>query len=233
MTWRSGFSPRCGSTSSASSMRWRRPIWCSRRTGDLMALATNDIELIEYFFAHTVAPAFVAMLVPAGGADRSRATRLPVADPLPFLAAVARLPVPAAAHRSDRLASEAREAAGELGAFAIDSVQGLGEIVAFQQEGDTRPPTRSACPTAISACACRSSRTSRFQQSLLEVLTGLGGLADRRRRRIAGATRRRWIPRRCRSSPCWRWRPSCRSRRSPRSAGNLPTRWAPRAASMA
>ena len=35
-----------------------------RRTGDLMALATHDIELVEYFFAHTVAPAFVAILVP-------------------------------------------------------------------------------------------------------------------------------------------------------------------------
>src|SRR5262249_37424452 len=36
-----------------------------RRTGDLMALATHDVELVEYFFAHTVAPAFVAILVPA------------------------------------------------------------------------------------------------------------------------------------------------------------------------
>src|SRR3546814_13822202 len=36
-----------------------------RRTGDLMTLATHDIELVEYFFAHTVAPAFVAVLVPA------------------------------------------------------------------------------------------------------------------------------------------------------------------------
>src|SRR6185295_19892123 len=36
-----------------------------RRTGDLMALATHDVELVEYFFAHTVAPAFVALLVPA------------------------------------------------------------------------------------------------------------------------------------------------------------------------
>ena len=36
--------------------------------------------------------------------------------------------------RVDRLGSQAREAAGELGAFAVDSVQGLGEIVAFQQE---------------------------------------------------------------------------------------------------
>ncbi|MEM8537664.1 MAG: ATP-binding cassette domain-containing protein, partial [Pseudomonadota bacterium] len=36
-----------------------------RRTGDLMALATHDIELVEYFFAHTVAPIFVAVLLPS------------------------------------------------------------------------------------------------------------------------------------------------------------------------
>ena len=35
-----------------------------RRSGDLVALATQDVETIEYFFAHTVAPAFVAVLVP-------------------------------------------------------------------------------------------------------------------------------------------------------------------------
>ena len=27
-----------------------------RRTGDLVAMATHDVELVEYFFAHTVAP---------------------------------------------------------------------------------------------------------------------------------------------------------------------------------
>ena len=37
-----------------------------RRSGDLVALATQDVETVEYFFAHTVAPAIVAVLVPAG-----------------------------------------------------------------------------------------------------------------------------------------------------------------------
>src|SRR5437773_2555073 len=37
-----------------------------RRTGDLVGVATHDVELIEYFFAHTITPAFVAVLVPAG-----------------------------------------------------------------------------------------------------------------------------------------------------------------------
>ena len=35
-----------------------------RRSGDLVALATQDVETIEYFYAHTVAPAFVAVLIP-------------------------------------------------------------------------------------------------------------------------------------------------------------------------
>src|SRR5262249_14144109 len=29
-----------------------------RRTGDLVGVATRDVELIEYFFAHTITPAF-------------------------------------------------------------------------------------------------------------------------------------------------------------------------------
>src|SRR5258706_11519010 len=37
----------------------------SRRTGDLLGVATHDIELIEYFFAHTITPGLVAVLVPA------------------------------------------------------------------------------------------------------------------------------------------------------------------------
>src|SRR5262249_43760943 len=36
-----------------------------RRSGDLVGLATQDVETIEYFYAHTVAPAIVAAVVPA------------------------------------------------------------------------------------------------------------------------------------------------------------------------
>ena len=62
--------------------------------------------------------------------------------------------------RVDRLGSEAREAAGELGAFAVDSVQGLGEIVAFQQEDAARREARTSCRSVTSTCACRSSASS-------------------------------------------------------------------------
>lgn len=36
-----------------------------RRTGDLAAMATQDVETVESFFARTVAPAFVAVCSPA------------------------------------------------------------------------------------------------------------------------------------------------------------------------
>jgi ABC-type multidrug transport system fused ATPase/permease subunit len=37
-----------------------------RRSGDLVSLATQDVETVEYFFAHTVAPAIVAIVIPLG-----------------------------------------------------------------------------------------------------------------------------------------------------------------------
>ncbi len=132
-----------------------------RRTGDLMALATHDVELVEYFFAHTVAPAFVAVLVPAVVLAALIATSPWLALALlPFLVAVGLSPF-LMRGRVDRLGSEAREAAGELGAFAVDSVQGLGEIVAFQQEARARSSASMRSPSATSACACRSFPSSR------------------------------------------------------------------------
>jgi ATP-binding cassette subfamily C protein CydCD len=147
-----------------------------RRTGDLMALATHDVELVEYFFAHTVAPAFVAVLVPATVLVALAASHWLLAVALlPFLVAVAASPF-LLRKRIDRLGSKAREAGGELGAFAIDSLQGIGEIVAFQQE------TRRG--EALDALSDRHIALRRpflgelsLQQALLEIFTGLGGLA--------------------------------------------------------
>src|SRR5437867_12962063 len=35
-----------------------------RRSGDLLSLVTADVETVELFFAHTIAPGFVAVMVP-------------------------------------------------------------------------------------------------------------------------------------------------------------------------
>lgn len=147
-----------------------------RRTGDLMALATHDIELVEYFFAHTVAPAFVAILVPAVVvAALATANGWLAVALVPFLLAVGLSPF-LMRKRVDKLGSEAREAAGELGAFAVDSVQGLGEIVAFQQENLRGDKLDQLSQRHISLRLPFFSELT-LQHAILEVLTGLGGLA--------------------------------------------------------
>ena len=65
MIWPFGCWRRCASTLFRKLDELAPAYLLRRRTGDLMALATQDIELVEYFFAHTVAPAFIAVLVPA------------------------------------------------------------------------------------------------------------------------------------------------------------------------
>jgi ATP-binding cassette subfamily C protein CydCD len=147
-----------------------------RRTGDLMALATHDIELVEYFFAHTVAPAFVAILVPAAViAALASANGWLALALLPFLLAVGLSPF-LMRKRVDRLGSQAREAAGELGAFAVDSVQGLGEIVAFQQEARRGQQLDRLSQNHIDL-RLPFFRELTLQHAILEMLTGLGGLA--------------------------------------------------------
>ena len=147
-----------------------------RRTGDLMGIATQDIELVEYFFAHTVAPAFVAVLVPALVLATLAWANLWLAVALlPFLLAVGLSPW-LMRRRVDRLGSQAREAAGELAAHAVDSVQGLGEVVANRQERHRAEELDRLTDRHV-RLRMPFFRELTAQNSLLEVLTGLGGLA--------------------------------------------------------
>ncbi len=63
-----------------------------------------------------------------------------------------------------------------LGAFAIDSLQGMGEIVAFQQEA-RRGNTLDQLSDQHIALRKPFFRELTMQQALLEIFTGLGGLA--------------------------------------------------------
>ena len=147
-----------------------------RRTGDLMGVATQDIELIEYFFAHTIAPACLAVLAPSVVllvlAWHSPWLALTLA---PFLFIVALSPL-AMRHRVDELGSRAREAAGELSAHAVDTVQGLHEIIAFQHERRRGEEFHVLGERHIRLRLPFFHQLT-LQQSLLEVMTGLGGLS--------------------------------------------------------
>jgi len=147
-----------------------------RRTGDLVGVATHDVELIEYFFAHTITPAFVAVLVPLGVLVTLAVFGWPMAAALlPFLAWAALTPV-LARSRIDRLGSRAREVSGDLTAHAVDSVQGLGEIVAFRH---VRARGQEFGAKAAEYLKVRMPflHDLTLQTSLQEVATGFGGLA--------------------------------------------------------
>jgi ATP-binding cassette subfamily B protein len=148
----------------------------SRRTGDLLGVATHDIELIEYFFAHTITPGLVAVLVPAVVLATLAAFGWAMAlAVLPFLAYAALSPV-LGRGRIDRLSVRAREASGELNAHTVDSVQGLAEIVAFQQEAQ-RGEALAARAMAYAGARMPFLADLARQSALQEVATGLGGLA--------------------------------------------------------
>jgi ATP-binding cassette subfamily C protein CydCD len=148
----------------------------ARRTGDLLGVATHDIELIEYFFAHTITPGLVAVLVPAVVLATLAVFGWPMAVAvMPFLAYAGLSPVLGRA-RIDRLSARAREASGELNAHAVDSVQGLAEIVAFQQEA-RRGLALTARATAYAEARMPFLADLARQSALQDVATGLGGLA--------------------------------------------------------
>jgi ABC-type multidrug transport system fused ATPase/permease subunit len=146
-----------------------------RRSGDMVAMATHDVEMVEYFFAHTVAPAFVAVLIPAlvlavlWFYSGLLATVL-----IPFLLLVGLSPF-LFRQRIDELGSKARESLAELNAYVVDSIQGLQEIIAFQQIDNRRNKFISQIQAHL-AIRLPFFRDLSWQAALLEIATGLGGL---------------------------------------------------------
>ncbi len=147
-----------------------------RRSGDLIALAAQDIETVEYFFAHTVAPALVAILVPSAVLVTLAIISWPIALALlPFVLYAGLAPVLMRA-RIDRQGAEAREGLGLLSAYVTETIQGLSDLVAFQAVGRRRDgfmrAVRAYQKTRLTLLSDLSSQTAQ-----LEIATGLGGLA--------------------------------------------------------
>ena len=147
-----------------------------RRSGDLVALANQDIETIEYFYAHTVAPALVAALVPSAVVLTLAIGAWPIALALlPFVLYAGLAPVLMRA-RIDRLGAQARDALGLLGAYVTETIQGLSDLVAFQAVAGRRQGfmdfVRGYQRIRLELLKDLSSQTAQ-----LEIVTGLGGLA--------------------------------------------------------
>jgi len=147
-----------------------------RRSGDLVSALLGDVELIELFYAHTVSPVVVAVLVPG-----FVLVVLAVLAPwlavvlVPFLVGVALTPM-LAARQSSRLGSALRETTGEVTAHAVDSVQGLRTIAAFDH-GEARAAEVAGRSRQLGELKREFLRWQAVQNAVIEALMGLGALS--------------------------------------------------------
>jgi len=147
-----------------------------RRSGDLVALATQDVETIEFFYAHTVGPAVVAFLVPAAVIVTLAVFAWPTALALlPFVMVAILAPV-VLRRRIDRLGAAARAALGRLNAHVADTIQGLAELVAFQAVARRREEF-ARLVRDYQKLRLKVLHDICVQDTQLEVMMGLGGLA--------------------------------------------------------
>ena len=103
-----------------------------RDKGDLIAVITSDIELLEVFYAHTISPAAIAALFCAGMAVFIGSIH-PLLGGIALTAwlTVGVLTPLAAARASGSAGMDFRRRSGELSAFVLDSLRGLSEIVQY------------------------------------------------------------------------------------------------------
>ncbi len=147
-----------------------------RRSGDLVSVVGGDVELVEFFLAHTITPAFVAILVPAGVLATLAFVAWPVALVLsPFLLAVAISPF-MAQRRSKGLGEELRSQLGDVHAHMVDSIQGMREISAFGR-GSARTKEMVDNSWKFAHFQLRFLKERAFQIGFIEGMTALGGLA--------------------------------------------------------
>lgn len=109
------------------------------RTGDLLARVTRDIDRLEVFFAHSVAPAVAAVIVPVGALGYLAAgvdpiVALAAAPFLLLLGAVIPFLGRGSTHRAE---SRTVQIGGLVSAHLADTVGGLREITAYRA-GDRR-----------------------------------------------------------------------------------------------
>ncbi|MCZ2110057.1 MAG: thiol reductant ABC exporter subunit CydC [Dehalococcoidia bacterium] len=147
-----------------------------RRTGDVVSLVTGDVETLELFYAHSIAPALTAVFVPIVVVIVLATFGAPLALVLvPFLVCVALTPL-VGARLMASLGERLRASLGEMNAVMVDSIQGIGTVLAFG-ESRARLGDIDARGTAFGAVQVRFLRNQALQRATIELLTGLGGLA--------------------------------------------------------
>ena len=108
-----------------------------RDKGDLVSLLTGDIELLEVFYAHTLSPAAIALVVSVVMVAFTAALSPLLAAYAAFSYAVVGIAVPWISSKASGTGGrEVRDAIGSMNAFVLDSLRGLRETLQFGRADD-------------------------------------------------------------------------------------------------
>lgn len=129
-----------------------------RDRGDLIAVITSDIELLEVFYAHTISPAAIAGLFTVVMCLFIGSYHWTLGLLALFAYAVVGLAVPLLTSRfSGEEGMVFRRESGELSAFVLDSLRGLDETIQYGQ-GEARLAQMNARTDALSESESRRKR---------------------------------------------------------------------------
>ena len=129
-----------------------------RNRGDLIAVITSDIELLEVFYAHTISPAAIAGLFTVVMCLFIGSYHWTLGLLALFAYAVVGLAVPLLTSRfSGEEGMVFRRESGELSAFVLDSLRGLDETIQYGQ-GEARLAQMNARTDALSESESRRKR---------------------------------------------------------------------------
>ena len=144
-------------------------------SGDIMNRVTKDIDRVEVFFAHTLAPVTTAIIVPiltivwmGSAVSWTLATVL-----APFLLAVGAIIPFLGSGSTARAARELREARGAIAAHVTDSVQGVREVLAFGAQ-DRREAEMSAIEERIDSALGTQGRWIALRRGLNQAAVAVG-----------------------------------------------------------
>ena len=144
-------------------------------SGDIMNRVTKDIDRVEVFFAHTLAPVTTAIIVPILSVVwMGTAVSWTLAAVLaPFLLIVGAVIPFLGSGSTARAARELREARGAIAAHVTDSVQGVREVLAFGAQ-ERREAEMSAIEKRISAGLGTQGRWIALRRGFNQAAVALG-----------------------------------------------------------
>ncbi|MCR5725463.1 MAG: ABC transporter ATP-binding protein/permease [Treponema sp.] len=139
-----------------------------KQKGGLISLITGDIELLELFYAHTVSPVCIALLVSAGVTAFLWHFHWILAAFAFFSFALVGLFIPAFAQRfSVKAGEENREKFSQMNAFLLDCLRGLSQTILLEN-GEKRLSMIKLKSEELSAVQKKMAADEGFTAALIE-----------------------------------------------------------------